>query len=462
MFAHASINRAYRLVRNRRTGLITVAPENARAGGSSFGGGGTARAARLHPGQLRRLVLSMALGFGICDPGWALDANTLPTGGQVTAGSANIATAGNTMTVNQGSQRAIINWQSFDVGSSASVNFVQPSSSSVALNRVNGTGASQIFGNLNANGQIYLVNSAGILFGAGAQVNVGGLVASTLGISDSDFLAGRDHFSLSDGNTARVVNEGNITANGGKVVLLGASVSNTGQIVANGGNVALAAGRQVTISAGANGHLQLAVDPAQIATLISNGGLIQADGGQIILSAQGANALASAVVSNTGTLQARTIANREGKILLLADLDQGGTALVDGTLDASAPAGGNGGFIETSGQNIKIADSTRVTTQAAENGGGQTGTWLIDPTNFTVSAGSASQTTSGIGATTLSNNLASSNVTLTTAAAGSDLGEIYVNAAVGWNAATKLTLNAAGNINVNAPITVQHLSLIHI
>ena len=99
------------------------------------------------------------------------------------------------MTINQSSQNLAINWQSYNIGSAASVTYVQPSSSSVALNRVVGSGATEIYGRLNANGQVFILNSNGILFGANAQVNVGSLVASTLSLSDADFMAGNYHFS---------------------------------------------------------------------------------------------------------------------------------------------------------------------------------------------------------------------------------------------------------------------------
>ncbi|WP_143694907.1 two-partner secretion domain-containing protein, partial [Variovorax sp. JS1663] len=450
-----SLNRAYRLVFNQAQGTCVVAPETARSAGGA-GAGATSSPAGLLQTRLKRLALAMVLGLDLCAAtAWAaepspLAANTLPRGGQVAAGSASLSTSGSTMTVGQASQRAIINWSSFDVGAAAAVNFVQPNAAAVTLNRVTGGSASQIFGRVSANGQIYLVNPSGVLFGRGAQVDAGGLVASTLGITDADFLAGRDRFTQGPGEGASVVNQGRISVSpGGRIALLGTRVSNQGQLLAPGGDVALAAGRQVTLVAGADGHLQLGVDASELATLVNNGGLIQADGGSITLNAQGASALASAVVSNTGTLQARTVDSRNGRILLLADQGQGGRVQVDGTLDASAPAGGNGGFIETSARQVQVADGVRVSTQAPQ---GKTGTWLVDPTDFTIGAGSAAQSASGIGADTLSANLASTSIALQTAAGGTEPGDIHVNAPVSWNANT-LTLNAANNININAVMT---------
>jgi filamentous hemagglutinin family protein len=135
--------------------------------------------------------------------------------GEVVAGQASIATGSKSVTVTQTSDRTAINWQSFSIGKGKSVVFEQPTSSSVALNRVLGTDPSVILGNLSANGKVFLVNANGILFGQTANVNVGGLVASTLNISDADFLAGKNSFAGTSG--ASVQNDGRITAKNGYV-----------------------------------------------------------------------------------------------------------------------------------------------------------------------------------------------------------------------------------------------------
>ncbi|GAA4355713.1 hypothetical protein GCM10023165_48140 [Variovorax defluvii] len=289
MHRHASLNRARRLVFHRALGTCAVAPETARSacGGNCVAAGSSSRLQqvqlRVRPEvRLDRLAFALVTVLGLCAATSAAAelsppaANALPTGGQVAAGSASLSTSGSTMTVGQASQRAIINWSSFDVGSAAAVNFVQPNAAAVALNRVTGGSASQIFGRLSANGQVYLVNPSGVLFGRSAQVDAGGLVASTLGISDADFLAGRDRFTQGAGEGASVVNQGRISvAPGGRIALLGTRVSNQGQLLAPGGDVALAAGRQVTLAAGADGHLQLGVDAGELATLVSNGGLVR-------------------------------------------------------------------------------------------------------------------------------------------------------------------------------------------
>ena len=152
----------------------------------------------------------------------------------MSAGAGAIAQSGNAMTVKQASQNFSVNWQSFGIASGETVRFVQPSVSAIALNRVLGNDASQIYGNLQANGQVFLINPNGVLFGRGAQVDVGGLVASTLNITDADFLAGNFRFQGTGGN---VTNQGSINAN--YVALLGNQVLNEGVITAQLGTVAL-------------------------------------------------------------------------------------------------------------------------------------------------------------------------------------------------------------------------------
>jgi filamentous hemagglutinin family protein len=423
-----SMNRSYALIWNHALGAWAVAHEHARKRGKGAGA-------------------VLAISLVLASSAFAAD---LPTGGQVVAGSGSISQPnGQQMVIDQASNKLAIDWQSFDIGSGNKVTFNQPGTDSIALNRVLGADGSKIMGQLDANGRVFIINPNGVLFGAGAQVNVGGLVASTLDLSVSDFEAGNYAFK-GNGSNASVINNGRITAaDGGSVALLGGTVSNNGVIVANQGTVALAAGNAVTLDFAGDGLLSVQVDEAVKDALVENRQLIQADGGNVILTASAADALLQTVVNNEGVIQARTLGEKEGRIVLLGDFD-GGTVQVAGTLDASAADGGNGGFIDTSGAHVQIAEGTTVTTKATT---GQTGTWLIDPTDFTVSAGSASQTTSGIGASTLSANLQNTSITLQTVAGGSENGDINVNAAVSWSADTTLTLDAHGRINVNKDIT---------
>lgn len=367
-------------------------------------------------------------------------AYALPVGGAVSVGSATIGSSVGTTTITQTSQNAAINWQSFSIGTGESVNFVQPNGNATALNRVLGADPSSILGGLNANGKVFLVNPNGIVFGKGASVNVGGLVGSTRNISDSNFMAGQYNFEGTGAGS--VVNYGSINANGGSVALLGANVSNQGVIQAQLGTVALAAGNAFTLDVAGDGLLNVAVNKGAVDALVQNGGLIQADGGRVLMTAQSANNLLPSSVNNTGVVRAQTLENRNGNIMLMGGM-QSGTVNVAGTLDASAPNGGSGGFVETSAAHVNVASGTKVTTLATA---GKTGTWLIDPLDFIISS------SGNISGSTLSNNLQTSNVTYTNAP-GAGNGDIFVQEAVTWTAPTTLTLSANRDVVVNAAIT---------
>ncbi|MBI3377101.1 MAG: filamentous hemagglutinin N-terminal domain-containing protein [Nitrospirae bacterium] len=308
--------------------------------------------------------------------------NELPTGGQVTAGQASITQTNASMNINQSTDKAVINWQTFNIGSQAQVNFNQPSASSATLNRVLTPDASQIFGRLTANGQVFILNPNGIIFGQGSSVNVGGIVASTMKISDADFMNGVYRFER-DGSTGSILNYGNITAaDGGYIALLAPEVRNEGILSAKLGTVAIGAGDKATLDFNGDSLIGITVEPAAIDTFIENKHLIQADGGRVIMSASAANSLLSSIVSNEGVIQAQTIGEKDGVIKLLAGMESGGVVKVGGTLDASAPNGGDSGFIETSGHNVELNNPT--VTAAAPYGKG--GTWLIDPTDVLMDA----------------------------------------------------------------------------
>jgi len=294
---------------------------------------------------LNGLAVSVMLALGS-------NAHALPTGGAVSAGSATISGSAGAMTINQSSQNAAINWQSFNIGQAEAVRFVQPNSSSVALNRVTGPDPSSILGSMSANGKVFLVNPNGILFAPGAQVNVAGLVASTRNISDGDFMAGNYRFSGNSSGT--VVNRGSINADGGYVALLGAAVSNEGTIVARLGTVALAAGNALTLDVAGDGLLNVVVSQGAVDALVQNGGMIRADGGQILLTAQSAGNLLQSAVNNTGVLQAQTVENHNGTIRLLADM-QSGTVNLSGTIDASGTSTGqSGGNVTVTGHHVGL------------------------------------------------------------------------------------------------------------
>ena len=288
-----------------------------------------------------------------------------PTGGQITTGAGTITQSGSTMIINQTTNKLGINWQSFSIGSGERVQFLQPGTSSIALNRVTGGNASAIYGTLSATGKVFLINPNGILFAPGAQVSAGGLVASTLNISDRDFMAGRYTFS---GNGGLVMNQGNITANdGGYVALLASQVKNEGVIVARQGTIALGAGSAVTLDMCGDGLLNLAVNQGNLQSLAENKNLIQADGGQVIMTTRTADALAGTVVNNTGMIQARSVSNINGVIRL--DGGSNGKTVNSGSLDVSGKGAGQGGNIYITGDNIEFSPGSRVDASGLLSGG---------------------------------------------------------------------------------------------
>jgi filamentous hemagglutinin family protein len=184
-------------------------------------------------------------------------------GGVVTGGVATINTSGSYTTITQSTSNVVINWDSFSIGTGQTVEFVQPGSESIALNRVIGTDPSVILGNLNSNGKVFLLNPNGILFGNGSSVNVGGLVATTMNITDADFMAG--NYAFTGAGNGTILNEGTINATGGGyVALMGRNVSNQGVISARLGSVVLAAGEAVTLDVAGDGLLNVSVSQGAV------------------------------------------------------------------------------------------------------------------------------------------------------------------------------------------------------
>lgn len=326
----------------------------------------------------------------------------LPQNGSVTTGSGNISQNGNTMNVTQNTAKMGVNWQSFNIAKNETVNFHQPNASSVALNRVVGNDASAIYGALNANGQVFLINPNGVTFAPGASINVGGIAASTKDITDANFLAGKYNFA--GASTAGVTNQGNIAAaEGGYVALMANNITNEGNITAPKGSVALGAGNAFTLTADIAGKVNLAVDEAAVNAAAVNKGNIKADGGYVVMKANDAANVINSVVTNTGIIEAKSLKNQNGEIVL--DGGNQGIVNVGGTLNTSAAeantAGGNitvkglytnvnsdanlmakatgtqaGGTIETSGDYLYVAPEA-IINASSENGKG--GTWLLDP-----------------------------------------------------------------------------------
>ncbi|WP_411883170.1 YDG domain-containing protein [Polaromonas sp. YR568] len=433
MKSHASMNRIYRLVWNAALNLWVAVAENAKGQGKS----GSAR----NRAALLMLVPLAALMHGA----QAADA----ANATMSAGAAGVTTVGNTTTVNQSTQRAAIDWTSLSTRANEALIFNQPNAQAIALNRITGSSPSELLGSLTANGQVFILNPNGVLFGAGSQVNVGGLVASTLSMSNADFMDGK-HVFTGSGGSGSVVNQGTLNAaSGGYLALLAPEVRNEGVMTASLGTALLAAGNKVTLNLDNGSLLGYSIDQGAINALAENKQLIKADGGQVLLGAKALDSLTSATVNNTGIIEAKTLQNKAGRILLMGDMSYG-TVNVAGTLDASAPTGGDGGFIETSAAHVKIADSAVITTKAAEGLGGQSGSWLIDPTDFTIAASGGDMTGAAL-STQLANNGA---VTiLNTQGASGTAGDINVNDAVSWSSNSVLILAANRYININRAIT---------
>ncbi len=382
------------------------------------------------------VLMALMAGTALSGPVFADD---LPTGGTVVSGSGSISTQGSTLTVHQASDRIVTNWNSFSIGSANSVVFQQPSSTSVALNRVAGVEPSHIQGALSANGQVFLVNPNGVIFGAGSQVNTSALVASTLDIADSDFLTGQYRFS---GKGASITNSGSL--NGNIVALIAPEVINAGTIT---GDTALAAGTKVALDFGGDGLISVNVEESTLSTLVDNKGAVKAPGGTVIFTAKGASAAKASVINNSGTVEAMGMENRNGRILLLGDMEAGAVK-VSGTLDASAPERGNGGLIETSAKKVAIAEKAKITTRAAQ---GKSGHLLIDPTNYTIAASGGDM--SGAMLTSLLASNGGVTIQSESGSSGTE-GDIYVNDAVNWGGGSTLTLEAQNDIVVNGALNV--------
>ena len=420
------MNRNNRLARNEISNNWTMAHERARSPGKRCGG---------------RTVLAAAVAAAFAS--YMPSALPMPTGGQVSQGTGNIAQTGTAMTVTQTSQRLAVNWQSFNIGGAESVTFNQPNSSAIALNRILGTDPSQIYGKLTANGQVFLLNPNGIFFKPGAQVSVGGLVATTLGLSDADFMAG--HFSFA-GRGGNITNQGNITAvDGGYVALLGGQVSNEGTIQARLGSVALAAGDKVTLDFAGDKLVNVQVDQGTLNALAQNKQLIQADGGTILLTAKAADVLLASVVNNEGVLQAASLVEKNGKIVIEGDLVEH-----SGSIQAN---GGNG-----RGGDVSIAGDVVLQTGEIRTDGASGGSISIQARNLLQSAATTVNGTAGAGGNiniNATNIIQTSGVLLSANGTGDVGGSVTVaaGAASGGGVFSSATMSATGSTGGAITIT---------
>ncbi|EKT4800359.1 filamentous hemagglutinin N-terminal domain-containing protein [Salmonella enterica] len=365
------MNKIYKLKFDKRRNELVIVSEITAGAGKEKSTGHLADLTALSPfrkllGTLTPVALLTGLIAGLL-PAMALAAD-LPTGGQIVGGQGSISTSGNQMTIHQQTQNMATNWHSFDIGKNNTVQFVQPNSSSVALNRVTGASGSQIMGTLKANGQVFILNPNGVLFGKNARVDVGGLVASTKNISTTDFMKGQYTLSGSGNPGAQVVNQGSLTTSkGGYIVLAGERVSNSGTVTTPSGKTILAAGKTVTLQLDNGGLTSVSVNGSVVNALVENQGLISATNGQVYLTAKGQDMLLNTVVNNSGTVEAKGLANRGGEIVLNGG--DSGVVSQSGHLLADSQTG-QGGKITLEGQNIHLAGGS-LTTATGKTGGGE-------------------------------------------------------------------------------------------
>jgi filamentous hemagglutinin family protein len=330
------------------------------------------RGFQLKAGVQRALLIAAALH--LAHGGRAL---ALPTGPQVAAGAAQFANpAANALQITN-APGTVINWQSFSIAPNELVRFVQQSAASAVLNRVTGPQMSEILGRLQSNGRVFLVNPNGILIGPGAVVDVAGLVASTLPLSDRDFLDGRLRFS---GQGGSILNQGVVRAGpGGSVLLVGPDIRNEGVIEAPGGNITLAAGRTVTLTpldgSGVSFEVQAPTDSVvnigrleagavrAFAGTLRHSGEVRArslaldEGGQVVLRGSAQTTLAAG-----SRIQADGVAGGQVRI------ESSGTTWVEGAVSATGAAG-SGGRIDVLGDRVALAGAASIDASGAGGGG---------------------------------------------------------------------------------------------
>ncbi|WP_374351515.1 beta strand repeat-containing protein, partial [Thermomonas sp.] len=283
----------------------------------------------------------------------------------------------------QTTKGAIIDWGSFNIGAGYGVTFDQQfGASSVTLNRVVGfgysTSASQIDGTLTSNGNVFIINPAGITFGNNAQVNVGGIVASTLWMNAGDFIngltTGQFVFSGFNGDASpshQVRNNGTITAGAGGVGLVGQTVWNSGAITSNGGNIVAGAGTQVTLDLVGDGLTQVTINvpPTVDSGVIQDRfGSMTADGGQILLRSAATAGGTGGAIYASGVLRAQSIANVNGRIELTSIggpvmvgapgiFSDAGSPFTEGLIDVSGQAGETGGSVLIQGNGVLMVNN---------------------------------------------------------------------------------------------------------
>jgi len=317
-----------------------------------------------------RLLCATALaGLALTRPALAQPApGTGPQGGRVVAGQAAITTAPGRTTITQGSDRAAIDWQRFDVGRDHTVQFRQPSAQSWTLNRVQAGDPSTIAGRIQANGGVVITNPSGVVFSQGAQVNVGSLIASAPGITNEAFMAGRMRFDQPARPGARVSNAGEITvAQGGLAALVAPEVANSGRIRARLGRVVMGGAEAYALDLQGDGLISFDVTEqvrshGGAPALVTNSGEIEAQGGTVLLAARAAGGVIETLVSQAGSVEVGP-----GRATLRAE---GGDVAVSGRIGATGGASGRGGTVAVvASGTARLAPSARIDASGGAGGG---------------------------------------------------------------------------------------------
>jgi filamentous hemagglutinin family protein len=309
----------------------------------------------------------------------ALSPTATPQGGSVAAGNATITQSTGQTTINQTSQKTVLDWNSFNVGSQATVTFNQPSATAIALNHVTSASPSIIAGHIDANGQLILVNQSGVVFTKGSEVNAESLVVATSNIADKDFLAGRLNFTGAPAPGASIVNDGHITVKDtGLVGLIAPQVANNGTITASLGQVVLAGASAFTLDLYGDQLISLNVTKAvqqvdlggqTVAALVTNRGLIIADGGKITLTAQDADALVTQLIDAGGTLQANTTASGKAGAVIIGGVG-GDISIAGNVLAQGNAAGSQGGSVQALSTGTVTVAATANIDASGQAGGG--------------------------------------------------------------------------------------------
>ncbi len=332
------------------------------------------RAALLRSTALQAVALSV-----LAVPAAAqLAPSARPSGGQVTAGQASIGGNASATVITQSSQGAVINWQSYNVGSAQTVQYKQPDAGALTLNRVLSANPSEIAGRITANGQIIIVNQSGVVFDRGSQVNTAGLVVSSAGISNKNFMAGKMVFNQAGRAGASVSNAGTITVRqAGLAALVAPQVANSGVITAQLGHVVLAGGTAATLDMYGDRLVSLNVTRAvravdvggqAVPALVTNSGTLLAPGGTVVLTARDADAVVTNLVESSGTIAADTMGRRRGTVVVSG---VGGSVEIDGSVSATGTAPGSvGGRIAIDASNtVTLAANAMVDASGAAGGG---------------------------------------------------------------------------------------------